>query len=396
MRRAGICVMALPLAACGERASAPAAIEQDSAGIAIVEQVEPAAEPIVFTLADAPDWVLQSDEANPDRVLHEVRGVVSMRDAIAVANTGASQVWIYDAERDVLAVSGGPGDGPGEFSGMSYVHGLPGDSLLVTAGGRYDVLGPDGAYARSFRLDDDDRSSTTVGVVGSALVIQRIRPGEPEQLREDVTRGTVDVLRFDLAGRFLDSLTTVPGWEAFNGLASGFMIGNMPIPFGRGVQIEASPRGVLTASSYDNEVRVYDASSELERIIRNVAPPGPPVMAEEVAALEERMLEGWSGPMREAGERAYEAMPAASTHPPFRAAYFGTDGSVWLGLRSALTDDEDIPAIVYGPDGMRLGGALLPSALRVTEISLDHVLGVWTDSLGVESVRSYTIERGGP
>ena len=398
MRFSAIPLLTVPLllACSDDTARDSSAVRRDSAGIAIVEQMAPALEPVVFVVTPEPLLVLESDELNPERVLHDIRTVVSTGDGFAVANGGASQLWFCDARGNVLRVSGGPGEGPGEFSGMVDMHALPSDSLMVDARGRFHVVAPDGAYARTFQLlaeGGQPLSYSSIGVVGGHIIVQNMRGGEREQLRQDVSRVVLDVLRFDLDGRLIDTLATVPGWEAYTSPAGGMTIANMPIPFGRSVWIAASPAGVLTASSYDNELRLYDANGEPTRIIRNVAPPPGAVTDQEVAAFKERMLEGRSGPMRDMFENTFETMPAATTHPPFQAAHLGTDGTMWVVIRTVPHDGTDLPAIVYDSSGNRLGGALLPSSLEVKEISLDRVLGIWTDSLGVESVRAYGIER---
>jgi hypothetical protein len=371
-------------------------VRRDSAGIAIVEQIAPAMEPVVFALAPEPLLVVESDELNPDRVLHEVRSVVSMSDGFAVANGGASEVWILGARGNLLHVAGGAGEGPGEFSGLVDMHALPGDSLLVGARGRLHVVAPDGAYARTFQLlaeGGPPPAYSSIGVVRGHLIVQSIRAGEREELRQDVSRVILDLLRFDFDGQLIDTMATVPGWEAYSGQAGGFRIGNMPIPFGRSVWIAASRAGVLTASSYDNELRFYDPTGEPTRIIRNVAPPPGPVTEQEVAAFKERMLEGRSGPMRDMFENTFATIPSATTHPPFQVAHLGSDGTMWVVIRTVPRDGTDLPAIVYDANGDRLGGALLPSSLDVKEISLERVVGVWTDSLGVESVRAYAVQR---
>ena len=204
------------LACADEPARDRSAVRRDSAGIAIVEQMAPATEPVVFAPTPEPLLVLESDERNPERVLHDIRAVVSTDDGFAVANGGASQIWFSDARGNILRVSGGPGEGPGEFSGMVDMHALPGDSLVVGARGRLHVVAPDGAYSRTFQLSAEGGpplSYSSIGVVGGHIIVQNMRGGEREQLRQDVSRVILDVLRFDLDGRLIDTLATVPGWD---------------------------------------------------------------------------------------------------------------------------------------------------------------------------------------
>ena len=49
---------------------------------------------------------------------------------------------------------------------------------------------------------------------------------------------------------------------------------------------------------------------------------------------------------------------------------------------------------VFDGKGIPLGIVDIPTDLQVFEIGRDHVLGVWTDDLGVEYVRMYDLGSG--
>jgi hypothetical protein len=160
---------------------------------------------------------------------------------------------------------------------------------------------------------------------------------------------------------------------------------------GRSNRIHASPRGLLIASTYDNEARVFDAAGRLIRIVRPVAPPPVEVTDAEIAARKALLIENAPPQLRAEHERIYADMPAPPTHPPFVAAYLGDDGTIWILLEAPTPNADEQPALVYAADGELLGGARLPTALSVTEISRERVVGVWQDSLGIESVRAFAV-----
>ena len=83
------------------------------------------------------------------------------------------------------------------------------------------------------------------------------------------------------------------------------------------------------------------------------------------------------------------------TLPEFLPAYTSLvidhAGRVWAA-RSSPQPDEPTPWDVYSPDGVLLGDIRTPTALRVTQVDARGVTGVWTDELGVQSVRVYEYE----
>jgi hypothetical protein len=50
---------------------------------------------------------------------------------------------------------------------------------------------------------------------------------------------------------------------------------------------------------------------------------------------------------------------------------------------------------VFGPDGAYLGEIFVPGGLSVQHIGQDHLVGRWTDDLGIEYVDVYWIEKPG-
>lgn len=108
--------------------------------------------------------VVEEWEAGPDPVasigiaegeaayeLHRASDAIRMRDGrIIVANSGSSELRVFDSTGAYLRSIGREGGGPGEFRGAIRLFPHAGDSLVVydSGNGRFSVLDSDGRYAR--------------------------------------------------------------------------------------------------------------------------------------------------------------------------------------------------------------------------------------------------------
>ena len=83
------------------------------------------------------------------------------------------------------------------------------------------------------------------------------------------------------------------------------------------------------------------------------------------------------------------------TMPLVSTAYAGADGEVWVRLFDL--DEKTAPQrfVVVNRDGAEIAQATLPTGLDVQHIGRDFVLVVRRDSVGVESVLEYALQRGG-
>ena len=82
--------------------------------------------------------------------------------------------------------------------------------------------------------------------------------------------------------------------------------------------------------------------------------------------------------------------------PPMRYMRFADDGRllVWVHMPSRLQDGEWMEAQaldVFDPEGALLGRVVLPDSFRLLGMREDTIWGVFRDSLGVQSVRLYTV-----
>lgn len=349
--------------------------------------------PALWTLDTIPDLELHSGAESP---FFRVRGAASSASRIAVADDGNSAIVVFDRSGSFLFTVGRRGAGPGEFESVSDVFLLAEDSILAFDSrlARFQLFDGGGTYVRGFGLGAEHGdalfSTMPIAVLRSRVIVGR-RIGEPMDgpERDGVTRASVAVMRFDLDGRLLDTVAVVGGWRAYNTQVNGVVMSNMPIPFSENTLMAGAGDRFVLAPSDTNAVRVYSSDGVLIGSIEAAAPPGAAVTQQEIAAFRRRALENAPPAMRQQLAAVYAEMPFPNTMAPFTWAHVGEDSTVWL--RTSRTAEGSDAFIVFDPAGARLARVMVPSELSPMVLSARSILGTWTDSLGIESIRIYRV-----
>lgn len=151
-------LLALLIVSCARSGDAPGVVVRDSTGVTIVESGFAAwdHEP-PWRVSAEPTLVIGDADNDEDNQLHEVAGVVRLRDGgVVVADGGSASSLFYDAGGRFLHRVGGRGSGPGEFRRISSLQRLEGDSLLVFDGAlaRVTMLDAGGALVAVHRIGD--------------------------------------------------------------------------------------------------------------------------------------------------------------------------------------------------------------------------------------------------
>ena len=89
-----------------------------------------------------------------------------------------------------------------------------------------------------------------------------------------------------------------------------------------------------------------------------------------------------------------EQIPFPDHLPHFEAIKVAPDGHIWLQDMGLPEHQEFRGWLVVSIEGEVIAQLMVPSGLRVEQITPDEILGIWTDSLGVQTVRGYRIDRG--
>lgn len=371
---------AFALSGCDARRSGP---DDGGSGSRIVLSLQPTASLIVGRV--------DSD------ALDRVRGVATTEGRLAVANAGSRQILVFDTAGSLLQRIGRDGEGPGEFRSLSSVHYVRGDSLLTFDSRlqRFSVFSPEGSYVRAFRLSaSDEEELVGISVLGlvqdSIIIIQRVRLNDPSAPQTGTSRALIDVLRARLTGELLDTMAVVQGWEAYGRIEGATTLRNMPVPFGRSSYISVADHQIVVALSDSNVVRVYRPDGTLAHVIRSAAPEGPAVTAADIARFKATAIENAPPGMRQQLSTLYDRAPMPGKKPPFTWIYAGRDSTIWIRARGS---DQAHHFLVFSTDGRRVGEAHIPLPFSISEVDLQGAVGVWTDSLGVETVRRYNMKR---
>ncbi len=315
-----------------------------------------------------------------------------------VVNGATSELRFFDATGRLLASVGRKGHGPGEYTGVREVGFLPGDSIAVfdASERRLSILGPDGAFVRSFPLkapfDGGGSPTHMVALPDGTLLIgySEVRTMAPQP---DAVTFWQRFFRYSATGEvraetrlrlldgdhFVQATTPRRGGVAYWNLA-----------FGRAMTIRAGPHSILDGDGSDWSVEERALTGGVIRthhLQREVSP----VTARDKNAYREKSLEGSEGGDRVIGERMVSEMPYPRTRPAYRR--FETDGAgrLWLEVYPGLDQPENLWIRLDSRSRIAVAVAL-PEGLRPLAFTASRVYGVWRDRDDVEHVRVYSLE----
>lgn len=390
------------IAACGEDPQTELGPVQrrDSAGIVIIETPGSAARaPIGWTVGQVPELQLGGAAGQESEDFYRIDGryaggITGFPDGrIVVVNAGTGELLFFDREGRLSNRRGIKGDGPGEFRRSPIlVPYASNDSLLIRDAGhrRYTLFSSDGQTHRSFM---PDRPGVMVGTVGGAsqsgIVLTNVLDAAPvvegQHARPHVVRW-ISVM----SGR----ADTIARFNTHSYLF--FVKSQGESPYGIGVPFTTSPsaavgeQGSFVTGGDTPDVRAFDNSGRLIRILRLVEAPRP-VTEEDVEGAIDSLVARFSTGRSEA-RRAYESMNIPRHWPTFESVHVDRLGWIWAELFRPphhLTPQW----MVFDSSGVARGIVDLPAGLEVHDIGPDYVLGRWLDDLRVEYVRRYRLDR---
>ena len=153
-----------------------------------------------------------------------------------------------------------------------------------------------------------------------------------------------------------------------------------------------SARGFFVTGGAGTEVREFDNSGRLVRIIRLAEPPRP-VKSEDVKYAVDDLVSGFTIPHSQV-RAVYKQVNFPAAWPTFQSVRIDRLGWLWAELYRASRKDA-ARWMVFDSTGVARGTVELPADLEVHDIGRDYVLGRWLDSMRVEYVRRYRLDRGG-
>lgn len=379
--------------ACHAEASAQAT--RDSAGIRIVDNARPMDDSrLPWRIGAEPAVSIGEVVGEEAYLLHRANDATILPDGrIVIANTGSSELRVFDAAGVHLATWGREGEGPGEFTSLAGVAPWPGDSVVAWNNRTWviSVFDAEGALGRSFTLDSEAEALEPRAVLHDGSILGRTGEVTGDGYRR--SQETYELRRSEGAPPV--EFGTHPGQESHIGYEGGIALMGL-LPFGRSLW-EAEWGELVILTTDDNyEIRAYDPSTgALARIVRREYENRAPTREEVDEALEAALERaGLTGPSLEMTRRGYASMPIVEQYPAFLNLL--TDPLDHLWVREARLPGIDLPAplwTVFDPEGRALGFIETPDGLTVYEIGADYLLGLATDEMGVESVQLWELER---
>lgn len=140
------------------------------------------------------------------------------------------------------------------------------------------------------------------------------------------------------------------------------------------------------------EVRVYEVTGALERVLRIMEEPRP-VTDEQVRDAKDRRL----ALMADADARfreAVEQLPHAEHMPRIAGMLLDDANNLWVDEYRERSDTTSHTSYVFAPDGRWLGTVAMPRHFELKAVSRGQAYGVWKDpETEVQFVRVYDITR---
>jgi hypothetical protein len=363
----------------GRDASAPTATVRDSAGIEIVENTARAwRQGEECRISAEPMLEIGAEDGAPEYEFGQAHGPVRLTDGrIVVADMQSNQMKWFDASGRYLMSAGRTGGGPGEFEQLYRLRKIGGDSLMaLNPASLTSIFTSEGEYVRRFDLDPVRnrgnlwwRGQLSDGTL-LALSLQREGTREiapPADARPGVEHARLDIpeqppfyrdsllhFLFTMEGQLIDSIGELPGQWIGRERA---LVPNAAYAF-FGDAFFHSPGDVV-------EVRTFRSLAR-RRAAGTVSPETP----HELIRLERvvRRVPLRDLTVTEADKQAYIAEQRAMYEGIARGSVIDTAG-IWLGIVET------------------------PPQFTVYEIGADYLLGTWRDSMDVQYVRMYRLEK---
>lgn len=376
---------------------------RDSAGVVLVHSSRPRWEGgDEWSIASEPDLVIGERKGEGPYLLHLTgRAHRLPNGGVLITQRAADELRLFDSTGRHVRSMGGTGDGPGEFRSVATTC-LRGDTVSAydVARGRLTAYTLDGELVGSrplTPLDEAQRLRLPVWFSSFADCDRLGRPNNPMADRSGHT--TFAYWRLELDDLSLDTVTVVE-WRDAPGRNHAREEGG-PLLFWSFPRAVAGDSTVYVSDDAAFHVEEFARDGRLLRRFGRAYDPVP-ITDDDIARyhafqLGQRVAHTDPSALRQAQESArYADSWRAHTQMVVDAA-----GNLWLRhfVRPWEEPAEDVWT-VYDPDGVWLGEVRTPSALWVTEIGDDYVLGVWRDELDVESVRLFRLtkprgEKGG-
>lgn len=352
----------------------------DSAGVPVVFSQNGTWEQPRWELHPEPTTVIGTSERDADPTFYRVGSALRLSTGgFLISETTPPRLRLFDSAGRYRRSIGRHGQGPGEFELLAHVC-VHADSVVTydPALGRITHFSPDGSVVAVYGASRIFGESGTIegGVAWFDSFSNCELLGRPNRVSaEQPGSASFPFLRNQWHLGRIDTVTVVTGgtWvQRSNGAVRR-------VPFSGLPWAVAGANTVFVSNNTDYWVREYSKDGNLIRRF------GKSHLPSRISGDDRRRLSDAYGTLADYPEywpaHGPQMVVDLSGHlwlPHFVPPWYEGDKRKWS---------------VFDTLGILIGEVETPAALEVTEIGSNYILGVFTDTMGVESVRLFSLER---
>jgi hypothetical protein len=344
-------------------------------------------------ITSQPTIAIGALEGDANYLFGSVSAVAALSDrSIAVADTRAQEIRLFDSEGHYVRTVGRSGAGPSEFRRFTRMRLGLADTLLVWDAGlrRLTLFSPDGAASMATPVSRTGRPISVVDIFpdGNLLVAaDRTYPqAVPNTIYEDTFRLAHLSSRGHAGPTPIGGVPVAAMYVHSDGEQT--MIPYAPTP------MQAVGVDLICAASGDTfEILCWTAAGNLKLVIRSIEAPMR-IEPDDLTRFTRDQLERVQDQARAAEvQRRLADVHKRSAFPALDRLLITSDGQIWV--RRYQRDTASVRQWeMFSQDGTSLGSVSMPTRFEVLAITPDHALGRWTDSMDVPTVRAYALRVG--
>jgi len=324
---------------------------------------------------------------------------------VVVAESRHRELRLYDSAGRFVRAAGGPGEGPGEFTALSFAGPYRGDSILVWDSGarRVSVFTGEGQLGRTRTLFfESEPQGVEIRGFSSPLFHGTLADGDmvvtppafvlASETAPDPSRA---IRWYSAEAEPLGEIGSLPAMPSPAAAFTPQMLllgpGAVPSPpFRQSAALAVGEDRVFFGPGTDYEIHVVGTDGSELAVIRS---------SHRDLAVDEDARQSYLNQQRqvfadrpqEALEEVLSQMPFPEFLPPYSRLLSDADGHLWV-------EDYPLPGqprswSVFDREGRRIAEVEVPAHFEVYDIGQDYLLGVETDDLDIPHVKLYSLSR---
>ncbi len=355
---------------------------------------DPGAE--TWQLEDTPQLEIGSDGVGDGDLLFGVRDVrVLPSEELLITEGGSRQVLMYSPEGTRTRTLGRRGNGPGEFQSVSWSRPL-GDTAVV-------VFDPGNLRMTRFATESDEISTWTITPPQELLWTTVVAPFSDRTLLVSGYRasGEAEGGRSRPSMRFMEHswsgepgqvlVPEAPGAEVYRGELNSTPVQTTPV-FSLTTFAAVGSEFLVVGTNEGPFLKVVNRS---EGVISRIEWDQDPVPLEDWhlnEVVSARTAVASSADESEALRQVLEGMPVPDHLPWYDQVVVSDEDEIWV-REYPEPGSESTWWRVLDVEGGVLGVIEIPVAFELKHVTGGLLAGVWTDELGVETVRVWRFLR---